>query len=164
MPQIQNSDAIKAIRDGARLSITEGFPQALDLRVIPVMDMTPRFHRNSFPKQANTSTSSSAGTIFTTDTVKDTYITGIQYSYVKDAACDIATSVASVRTTINGQSSQVICAVTLLTLTAQAGDFAIAFERPIKIDKGVTVQLVQNTFTVGTFARSATVYITEVDS
>lgn len=150
---IQNPDAAQAIRDQAKLTLTEGFPQNLLPNVQPVMDMTPRNHRlvNSF-NAATKTTSSSSDTVFTTPTDRDLYITQVIFGFVKDAACDTASGAATLRVTSGGQA-KTIAALPVLTLTAQDSRVVMNFNPPMKADRNTNCTMVQGTFTAGAFVR-----------
>jgi len=161
--QIQNPSAGEIIREQAGLTLAEGFPQNLSGSVVPVMDMTPRFHRNCIVLSTASATSSATATLMTTSTSKKTYIVGVSLFYVKDATCDAATGSLGIRTTINGVSSQYLAYSYIITLTAQQDRVIYTLEKPILIDKGVTIQAQIPTFTTGVFARTYQIIYYEVD-
>lgn len=152
--QIQNQDATQIIRDQAKLTLSEGFPQNLLPNVQPVMDMTPDFHHD-----VNTFSSANSGsgsiTAYSGAAGKQLAITGVQISYVKDATCDVATGSMSVVAT-KGGISRTIAAIAFLTLTAQHGSVSVAFERPFICDPATNITQ-SNTFTVGSMRRVVTV-------
>lgn len=155
MVQIQNNDAITAIRDGARLSISEGYPQDLGKTVVPVMDMTPEFHRFDFPISANPVTTG-AVTVLTTLDRRQYYLTGVSMSLVKNATCDIATGQVGLTVVIEGVTTTV-CAIAVLTLTAEAREKTVIFKDPIKLDNASIISLT-GTFTAGAMSRQVTIY------
>jgi len=161
MYQVQNSEVADHLRSHTKLDILQMPSVGIENKVVPTLDVTP------VPEikvvQNASSSSSATGTIFTTSATKKTYILAIQYNMVKDATCDIATGIASVRTTINGVSGQVLGSVYNLTLTAQNQGYSIVLPYPLLVDKAVAVQFAQATFTAGTFARTATIYYYETD-
>jgi len=156
---IQNPVAAQVIRDQAKLTITEGFPQNLLANVQPVMDMTPRFHRTATAAISN-STGSGNSAVFTTSTNADTFITGATWGIVKDATCDLASGGASLTATQDGKSITLLT-LPVLTLTAQSLIVSQVFNPPIKVDRNITLRMNQ-TFTVGTLARSANIHYYEV--
>lgn len=155
MFQVQNTEAINNIRAAARLSISEGFPQMLSPAIVPVLDMTPDFHKKSFVFSSSPTTTG-ATTIYTTPTGKKTYLTGVMLDIVKNVTCDVATGVISVTAVIDGTTTTIV-AVPVLTLTAERSDSEITFANPIAIDPGTAVSLT-GTFTAGAMARSAIIY------
>lgn len=159
--QIQNEEATRIIRDGAKLTLAEGFPQVLLPNVVPVMDMTPRFHRIVDLATSNSSGSTSTLTLLTAASDKDTYITGCVLSYTKDATCDIANGRINFSAVVKG-ASKVIACLSCLTLTAQDKQIAVSFVPAIKIDRGTAVTVPSISFTVGNIVRAASVFGYEV--
>lgn len=159
--QIQNEEATRIIREQAKLTLAEGFPQVLLPNVVPVMDMSPDFHRNltSF-----TGGSSSTGSItaYTGKTGTSFCVIGIQYSMVKDVTCDIATTSLTVLGT-QGGVSKTLCAVAVLTLTVQNQTVVVNLPRPIILDPGTNITSAA-TFTAGAMRRQVTVYGYEINT
>lgn len=106
--------------------------------------------------QSATAASGSA-TIFTTASDKDTYITGVLFSFAKDATCDTATGSMAVQSTIDGNSGRQLAAFTVLATTAERETVYVTFPA-LKIDRNVSVQFGSKTFTVGNLYRTATIY------
>jgi len=163
MVQIQNSEAIEAIRNSAGLSYTEALPTNLDTsKVVAVLDMTPRTHKVTDLVKVGLTTNTGAATIFTTSSTRDTYITGIAFSYAKDATCDSASSSQlGITATING------VAVTLfrlasITLTADTKSVFVTFPFPLKLDRATNVTVTSVTFSVGSLTRGYSVFGYEV--
>lgn len=160
MVQIQNTDAITAIRDAARLSISEGFPQHLDLKVVPVMDMTPDFHRFTNIIQQVTSTVTGASDIYVVSTAKTLYLTNVTLGFSKDAACNIATGVISITGTVDGRLKNLI-SIPVFTLVVERDMVSIALVKPIKLDGGSTITS-NVTFSLGAMVRSGAIMGYEV--
>jgi len=98
------------------------------------------------------------GNIFTTQTGKDTYITGICFSVAKDAACDATTSDhAAISATING-SSVTLARIAGITLTAFAQSIFMSFPEPIKVDSGTTVTVGGMAFTAGSCVKAVVIH------
>lgn len=159
MVAIQNSDAIKAIRDGARLSISEGFPQLLGSVVSPVMDMTPDLHRKIEVIGQNDSGSTGTLTIYTTSAINDFYLCSISFSMSKDATCN-ATGTLSVQVTKNAVLKPIV-GIALIAVTAQSDVLTLSFPYPILLDKSTAISL-PVTFTLGAMTRTATIFGFEV--
>lgn len=160
--QIQNQDAQAVIRAEAGLSSFESWPQNLLPNVQAVMDMTPRFHRNTQDtKVSEPTTSATSNSVFTSSADKDTFITGARLSYAKDATCDVSDGQVRLRCIINGVIKTLI-SLPVITLTAQQDSMNVSFDRPVKIDRNTSVSIFQGTFTAGKFLRCAVVDIYEV--
>lgn len=142
MVQIQNTDAISAIRNSARLSISEGFPQNLLPNVQAVIDMTPRKHHVCDIVKTASGSGSANNTIYTTPTDCDFYITAITLGVIKDAS---ATSVDSYVTCVIGGVTSRMISIPGITLTAQSETMSISFPFPIKVDRGTSVVLTNST-------------------
>lgn len=163
MVVIQNTEAVNIIRDQAGLSLKEGFPQNLAMTVQPVLDMTPDFHKfTSIFKSATGSTSSSTNTIYTV-AGKRFLLTGLTYSWAKDAACDSATGAFGISATIDNVSTPLL-RVGGIALTAQQGSVYVEFKRPVFCPIGTTIFMQQSTFTAGVFIRSAVLHGYELDA
>lgn len=96
-------------------------------------------------------TSTGTGTLYTTPTDKDFYLTSVQISVQANAACD--STFAVIRCTIEGIIRNVI-GIAKLTLTATSEAVSITFTTPVKIDRGTAIQT-NNTFTAGSQTISA---------
>lgn len=160
MVAIQNADAIEAIRSSARLSISEGFPTQLSTVCVPVMDMTPRFHRLVKTVKATRGVTGDLS-VFTTDANKDTYITAIAVSFAKDATCDVATNLFPLSINQDG-TSRVLVYMPMLTLTAQQMNAEISLPVPMKVDRNAAMVLTTTAYTAGLMVRSVVVYYYEV--
>lgn len=141
--KIQNSDTIKNVRDSARLSISEGFPDKLDEGVKAIIDVTPRNNRIATLVRHATATGSTNALIYTTPTTKDTYITACSVSYSKDATATGAEF--WIQTTIDGRTA-FICRVAGLTTTAGTQSMSMSFPVPIKVDRGVSISIFADAF------------------
>jgi hypothetical protein len=89
-----------------------------------------------------TASNSTSGTIYTTPSDKDFYLTNCAISVTKDAT---STSTGSdIQVTINGVTFQILTLATL-TLTAQNMSNSMDFSNPIKIDRGTPIQILNAT-------------------
>jgi len=155
--QIQNPDATEVIRNQAKLTIGDGWPSNLLPNVQPVMDMSPRFHRNINFFVSNTR-NTSGSTTSSTPADGDTFIVGCMLSVAKDATCDVATgTVAALQVQVSGVA-QVILRIAGLTLTAERDSVVLMFDRPIKVDRNSTIGLSTSTYSAGLMNRSFAIY------
>lgn len=154
MVQIQNTDAINAIRDGARLSISEGFPQELGKTCVPVMDMTPDFHNKvNIVRNAANSTSGSA-TIYTTPTDLKFYLCGLKMFIQEDATSNNTATYINI--TVDG-ATRTIASIDKLTTTATTHSISLDFNYPILISENTAITL-NNSFTLGSASKSANIW------
>lgn len=158
MVAIQNTDAITAIRDGARLSISEGFPTQLSNLVTPTLDMTPDFHRKINIIKTGVAANATSATIYTTVTGKQFLLYGFILSVSKDVTA------TSTSTAISFTSNSVACtlAIGTLTLTVEHSDIAVMLPIPIAIDSGTAIN-VTNTTATGNITSSATILGSEIN-
>lgn len=150
MVQIQNTDAINAIRDGAKLSISEGFPSNLANTVQPVLDMTPDNHRTIEISRFQTAINATATAIYVTPADQDFYLTNACLSMIKDAT---ATSLTSrITAVINGQT-QTLLVIAGITLTADSQTITQSWgQRGIKIDRNTSIFVTNSTNTANVSA------------
>lgn len=134
---IQNEEAIRIIRNGAKLTLAEGFPQALLPNVVPVMDMTPRFHRNS--NIVKYLSSAGNNIIYTVPEGKNFYLSAIYLSSSKSAT--ETGTVSSVTATIDGVSVTLL-SIASITLTQHLDSLSLSLPVPIKIDSGTSINLI----------------------
>lgn len=143
--KIQNSDTIKELRDGARLSISEGFPERLAGSVVPVMNINPKDYRICNIAKTTSAVNATSATIYTTPADKDFYLVGFSIGLIKDAT---ATSINSgISAYIDGLNTALI-GIASLTLTAQSETLSQTLAYPIKVDRN-TIIAVTNTTNVG---------------
>lgn len=162
MVQIQNADAIQALVKAARLPNSSFAPSELGKTIMPVIDMTPYFQRNS-TTVATVATSTGTATILTSSATRETYITSINFSMIKDATCDVATGSLLISTTIGGIVVN-LTRMPVITLTAQQWQgLNITLPFPILIDKNTVVSMT-GTFTVGVMVRTASIAYFEIDT
>jgi len=155
---IHNAEVGEIVREQARLNIAEGWPQNLLPNVQPVLDITPDFHKKINLVKTLDSSGSGSATVFTTATDVDTYITGIQFSFIKDATCDAAnTSDPGITVTIGGLAVQ-ICKLAMLTLTAQSQAIYMPLTIPVKVDRGTNVAITSVSYTAGTLVRATSIH------
>lgn len=129
------------------------FRRELPWTLTPVVPIQPFTTINS------TLSSTTTGTVaaYTTPTDKDFYVTGIDISMIKDAACDAASGgVVTVSTTVKGITFS-LARISGITLTAQSASKYCSFPFPIKVDRGVAIN-VTGTFTAGVLVRDIVVH------
>ena len=140
--KIQNSDTIKEIRDTARLSISEGFPTALNDKVIPVIDVNPKHARVCDIVKTAVAQNATSATVYTTPTDQDFYLVGWNLNLIKDAT---STSTASgIKFTVNGAQAA-HSRIASLSLTAQTANIVVVLDKPIKLDRNTTVTIENGT-------------------
>ncbi len=154
--QIQNPDATDIIRQEAGLTLAEGFPQNLTTNVVPVMDMTPSFHRQTQIATASR-TATGSTTILTLSQQKRTYVTGVLLQSESDATSDC------IEITVTGKSvtGAAVKLAFIRKLASSAGNYSqvVDFPFPIEIDKtGGTISLNQSYSTGNTSSQATVLY------
>jgi len=135
MANIYNSELTKQLIDGAKLQTgRDTIPNQIAEKVVPVMEVNPKLLRRTTIVR----TVATAGTIYTTPTNQDFYLTGVQYSLTKDATCDLATGRSTINAVIGGLATEIIGHVTI-TLTAYNQTITKVFDHPLKIDRGTNI-------------------------
>lgn len=158
---IQRTETIQAVRDAARLSISEGFPQQLSDQIVPVVEVNPKML--DFPNNfgaGSTGTSNSAITAFTCSATKETFLSSITFSFIKDATCDAATGSLTLNATIGGATVNLLN-VQHITLTATDRFISLVYPIPIKLDKSSTIRATNLTFTAGVCRVAITAQVIE---
>ena len=163
MPTIYNSDLINQLRDGAKIQQNkDNIPNQITDKVIPTMEVNPNLLRKTTFVANKTATTTGAQTILTSAVDKDTYLTGILFSYAKDATCDAAIG-NLICTAVVGNQVINISMLAVLSLTAQYDSVYCSFP-PLLIDKNTGVQIGANSYTVGNMSRTAVVFGYTVDN
>lgn len=157
MAQIHNTDLLKEVREGIKSQqLRENIPQMLADKIVPVMEVNPKLLRRTNLVKNITKASSGSQTIFTSDATKETYITNLVLSVIKDATNDAVSQACSI-TVVQDGATLTPLSMSLLTLTAQDDSITLSFKNPIKIDKNTVVGLTSVSYTAGTMFRSANV-------
>jgi hypothetical protein len=149
-----NSDTTKEIIAAFKLQSSMGVPTGVNGIIQPVVNVNPKDYRNPIILKDATVTDA-GGTVYTTRSDVDTYITGIQCSFIKDATATGTKAYATI--SVNNVVS-VLFQVLQLTLTAQYGQEALFYRFPLKVDRGATLVLAQTGYTVGNQKLSIVVY------
>lgn len=126
--------------------------------VQPIVDTAP----DRFTEVLGSGSSGSTGstTVLTAESGKrDTFITGIWLSVMKDSSCDNTTT--QVTAVINGATVNLID-IRSITLTATDNNIYVPFEKPLKIDRGSAI-LLSKTFAAGVLIASANAFGYTVD-
>lgn len=144
MAKIYNSNLIKELIEGGKLQINSDFiPNQLAEKIVPVMEVNPALLRKTNLIKAATLTNNTTQTVWTTDTIKDTYITSVCLAFIKDATAT-TTDIRANLTPLNQAEISVI-RIPSITLTAHSGEVSITFPHPILLEKGVAQRISSGT-------------------
>lgn len=160
MVNIQNEEVQKAYQEQLRISIAEGMLRGASDGLVPVLDVTPHFHRRGTVYRGQ-STSTGTITVYNGSAKKRLVVTGYSLSIIKDATCDLASGVQEVIAT-QGGTSQRLAGYSSLVTTAQQVHITQSFKEPVFLDENTNVTFA-GTFTVGAYVRLVLLYGYEVD-
>lgn len=164
MTKIYNSEVLRGLaKDAGIQQSVDKTPNELAEKIIPSFETNPKLVRDGKVLGSAVRTTSGDATILTTNATNETYVTGLNFCMIKDAACDKVSGHISVSTTINSLST-ILAAIPVLVTTAQDTNLVIQFKHPIKIDKNVTIVFALCTYTAGLCMRSAVIYGYEKES
>jgi len=142
--KIYNSDLTKNLVDGARLMTgSEIVPSELAEKVIPVLDVTPDFHRIANIIVSGACSNVTSVTIYTTPVDRDFYLCSAQLSMIKDVNSTSTYSYLGC-TPENGLGCELIY-LSELTGTVQIVNLAQNYSTPIKLKRGSDVNLGHST-------------------
>jgi len=115
----------------------ENPPNQLAEKVVPVMETNPELLRtlDYFQFKEDTGT---GGTMATTPTDRDVYLTGCTLSIQKDVTSTL--TAYSLRGVVNGIAVH-LADMAFLTLTIANQNMAVSFPKPIKLDRNSTITI-----------------------
>jgi hypothetical protein len=160
--KIYNSNLTKELIEGARLQQNQsGIPSEIAEKVIPVMEVNPKLLRITNYSGLINGTATGNITAVTSAT-KETYITDLVISVIKDVVCDVTTGRIQLAAVINGQSIN-LASIAVIALTAQNINLSISLVNPLKVDLGSTITFT-GAFTAGVMSRSVVILGYTIDN
>lgn len=157
---IQSKEVIDKISDELKVQPAMSIPRELGEKIQLVYGVNPITPRKVL--SSTTASGSGSSNLLTTNATKLTYMTGLQYSFVKNVTSDLASGSLSLTVIIGGATVAVV-RLSVLTLTAERGNISVSFDKPMLLDKGSLIRLSSDTFSAGALIRSAIVYGYETD-
>ena len=151
MVSITKNRILKVIADTIGLQSVEGISNQLANQVVATIPADKKI-ANFFT--GGTLSDGTSQTIKTTNSDRDTYLSNVSFSYAKDATN--TANLLLLRSTINGQVTNLL-AFRVVPSTADKDVQTMNFNPPIKLDRGVTIQLVSDN---GTASIDVTAYLT----
>lgn len=143
MAVIYNSDLTKELVDVAKIQVSrDSTPNQIADKVVPVIDVNPKHSRVLNHATVNTATNSAGVTIYTTPTDRDYFLTQVFLYFIKDVT---STSTYSAIDVVIGGGRYTLLSLPQISLTVQQGGLSISFHRPMKIDRGTTIRLLNST-------------------
>lgn len=148
MTVVNNSATLQEVRDVAQIQqARESTPNGLLPHIQLVAEVNPKLLRRA--KVLGSGNGSTAGTLFTTHAVKDTYITGVSFAITSDATS--AGKIAYIQGVIDGKTVQIAyCSIPTGVVAGVAVYCSI--HPPIKVDRGIAISVQRD----GTFAQHGT--------
>ena len=163
MSQNNNSDLTREIIDIGKLQVGRDFvPNIISNQIVPVIDVNPKHSRRiNLLKYVNSVTTGSM-TAYTTPIGKDFYLTNMQFSMTKDAACDTATGAYSITAVVDGVTIR-LGMYPIVTLKEDTLVINMVFPFPIKLDQNTSIATSQ-AFAAGLCARTLCIFGYLVDN
>jgi len=163
MVRINNTDLMNELRDVAKIQVgSDMIPNVMSNQVVPVIDVNPKHARIINLVESVSKSTTGAANVYTTPTSNDFFLCGVNSSFDKNVTCDLADGRLALVVTING-AEKVIIGHSVITLTAERGEIAVDFNRPIKLDRNTTIYMA-GTFTAGKLLRQISIYGYIVDN
>lgn len=131
----------------------------VDNQIVPTIEINPipNVVLDRFATGGSATSAATVTLITTPATGGDFYLFGVNFSYVKDATCDVSDGNISITFVQNSVTQNLVrCAIN--TLTAQDQMINLALPAPIRLDRNTSVQITAPTFTAGKFNRHATLF------
>ena len=141
MAKIYNSELTKGMAKHARIQQNiDKIPNELAEKVVPVMETNPEILRENSIIASGAAINNTSGLVYTSSTTMETYITGYQISFIKDAGstCSVIRAYLTPEAT---NASIAFARISCLTGTAQSGEVSYTFKNPVKLVKGTSITI-----------------------
>lgn len=150
--QLSNRNLKQDFAETARLNfMSDIIPSTIKTDIQPVMIVEKKHCNIVRSIESNTS---GTITLYSVPSSDDFYLSSIELSYFKNAACDMSTGNSiAVLALIEGNSRRLINVATV-TATSAGGNIVMNYSPPLKIDKGTNITIT-GTFTAGECIRGA---------
>jgi hypothetical protein len=144
--QIQNAEATAIIQKEAKLTLSEGFPQVLAATAIPVIDMSPFFHKTADIIKAQTLEDATSATIYTVPSKKYFFLTSYTLSELSSSTAD--SEFVAITVKVNGQTASIatLCPNQVGT-SLMNSSIGVALHTRIRCDPGSPILLISQTAT-----------------
>jgi len=140
MAQINNKEVMQKLAETANIQIAkESIPNQLAEKIVPTFECNPNLLRKNIVLGAASSAATGSITALTTEPTKKTFLTGIHFSFIKDATCDIATGAINILFWPKGKAAVNAIGLAVISLTAQNQEFDFSFKDPIELEAGKQV-------------------------
>jgi hypothetical protein len=157
MATVNNQDTIREIIKATKLDANiDKVPDSFSSSIVPVIEVNPRLLKTARVLGAASQATTGTVTAVSTSTTDETFVTGIQTSFVKNVTCDIATGSIAIQAVIDG-ATVMLGRFSVLTLTAERGELPLMFNPPIKVDKNSVINIT-GAFTAGALMRNLIVF------
>lgn len=144
MVTINNQELKKAFSDSTKTQLLEQ-PNQVDNRVvIPIVDVTPYFHKKADIVRNGTLSAATSATIYTTPAERDFYLTSFAFSYKKDATSPAVLMGLSI---VNVDGVRVGWNISDNSVTATRDKMQMNFSIPIKVARNSTITLTSSSAT-----------------
>lgn len=142
MANINNSQLSKELVEGAKIQTSfDKIPTQLADKVVPVMEVNPKAFRICNICKRSEASNATTATVYVTPADKDFFISDSILSVIKDVT---STSVLSFITCVIDGQTVSINTIAGITLTPQAQQSNMSYNKPIKVDRGTNIVLNNN--------------------
>lgn len=151
MVENQNKKVLNEMSEKTKVSNLAELPKNIANSIQPVLDVSSPIDEHKI----GTTSANTSGThnMLTTPSDKDFYLTAVQLSYQKDAACD--STVVQINCTPKGSAATQILKSRKLTLTAGTESLSFSLPIPVLLERASLVSIT-GTFTVGNMNMAGT--------
>lgn len=145
MAKINNSDCTRGLAKNAGIQESrDKTPNELAEKIVPTFETNPALLRKCNIVRYALATNATATTIYGCPTSRDFYLCGASLSVIKDGTATSLSSSIQILPAGDSNYSRVL-SIAGLTLTAQSETQAVDFSRPILIERGTNISVINST-------------------
>jgi hypothetical protein len=150
MATIRRGTIVQDIINALKLQVGNILPDQTSDKVVLTYDFLNTIYANVV--SSGSSASAGALTIYTTPSNKDFYLCSIDFSFSKDATCDVATGRLGISAyTAEGGAKELI-ALPVITLKAEQQIITLTFPKPILLQRNTSISG-STSYTAGLMSR-----------
>lgn len=149
--KINNSETVQALRSATQPQDPTELSPSFSNSVVPVIEINPERLRKTTYVATGGLINATSGSIYTTPTDRDFFMTGATIAYIKDAT-STATLIRMQLSTDYNTNIQIFD-IPCLTLTPQNGALSLSFNPPLKLKRGIIVAVTADTATANITVR-----------
>jgi len=147
MVEASRGQTVQELVEAAGLQSAQGVPKQISNSLQPSIEINPKLLRTVNIGAHATKTGTGGSVLWTTSSVRDTYLTSACLSADCDAASDAIEY--EIEVIVGGRTFSIVYITKLAAENAISRGLALNFTPPMKLDRGTTVT-VRHTHTLGT--------------